>query len=93
VKDLQDTLHRESNSEVAGARDHLGKGLELILQPIHEIGNINVIRERGWTNTVLVQGLLVLCIEQFQLRQSFRSARVSLRFTVVLERVENSYSC
>jgi hypothetical protein len=73
VKDLQDTLHRESNSEVAGARDHLGKGLELILQPIHATGDIDVIRERGWTNTVLIQGLLVLRIEQLQLLQNFRS--------------------
>jgi hypothetical protein len=66
MKNLQNTLHRESNSEVTGTGDHLSKGLELGLHPIHEFGNFNIIRKRGWTNAEFVEGLLVLLVEQFQ---------------------------
>jgi hypothetical protein len=55
MKNLQNTLHRESNREVASAGDHLREGLELSLHPIHEFGNLNVIWKRSWTNAELVQ--------------------------------------
>jgi hypothetical protein len=72
----------ESSREVAGARDHLREGLELSLHPIHEFGNLDIIRKRSWTNTVLVQRLLVFLIEEFQLFQNFRS--VPLRGCILL---------
>jgi hypothetical protein len=86
MKNLQNTLHREGGREVTGAGDHLGKGLELGLHPIHEFGNLNVIRKRSWTNAEFVQGLLVFLIEQFQLLKNVGS--VFLRgFTLLRQRL------
>jgi hypothetical protein len=63
MKNLQNALHGEGGREVTGAGDHLSKGLELGLHPIHEFGNLDVIRKRSWTNVEFVQGLLVFLIE------------------------------
>jgi hypothetical protein len=63
MKNLQNTLHRESSHEVASTGDHLRERFELSLHPIHKFGNLNVIRERSWPNAELVQLLLVFLIK------------------------------
>jgi hypothetical protein len=55
MKNLQYALHGESSREVAGAGDYLREGIEFSLHPIHEFGNLNIIRKRSWTNAELVQ--------------------------------------
>jgi hypothetical protein len=84
MKNLQYTLHKEGSREVAGAGDHLRECLEFSLHPIHEFGNSNVIRERGWTNAELVQRLLVFLVKEFQLLQNFGS--VFLRGCILLRK-------